>query len=136
MNIKEKIVDKRERGTISMVLEKCEIGSISRIECEPNTWRARHHHPNDSHWIIINEGQIEIYELPVDSKDCPTKTVLNKGDIHFTSPMVLHEMVFNCFTVFDCYSKLPRNTENYENETVRFDYSLKDIYDSFPYQNG
>ena len=115
-----------------MVLESCQVGSISTITTEPGKWRARHWHKNDGHWIEILEGQVVIYEARhYDSspKDV-TRKVLNKGDIHWTGPEIEHEMTFPCFTVFKCYSTLPRNQDNYEADTVRFDYSLEEIYEN------
>lgn len=130
MNIKNNNNYKDSRGSIEMILESCKVGSISRITTEPNNGRASHWHKADGHTIVINEGQIEIYERPVDSQEQPTKTILNKGDIHFTGPQVEHYMWMPCYTVFDCYSLLPRNSENYENETVRFEHNLKAIYEN------
>lgn len=128
-NINTNINYNDSRGKIQMVLEDCNIGSISRIETYPNNGRAGHYHKRDSHFIIINEGQIEIYERPVNSSEKPIKTILNKGDIHYTGPMVEHYMWMPCFTIFDCYSLLKRTSQNYEEETVRFEHNLKDIYD-------
>ena len=123
---------KDNRGIISMILENCLIGSISRIESLPNTFRARHFHSKDSHWIVVNEGQVIIYEKPNGINVRPTKIVLNKGDLHYTPPMTDHEMRFSCFTVFDCYSKQPRDQENYENDTTRLDYDMQEKYDNWP----
>ena len=81
MNIKTNKSHKDGRGNIEMILESCKIGSISRISTEANHSRASHYHKNDGHTIIINEGQIEIYERPTDSQKKPIKIVLNKGDI-------------------------------------------------------
>ena len=72
-----------------------------------------------------------MYEREVGSNSKPDLFVLNKGDIHFTGPNVEHLMVMPCYTVFDCYSLLPRNSENYENETVRFNHNLQEIYNNW-----
>ena len=113
-----------------MIMESCNIQSISRISTEPENGRAGHYHLTDGHFIIINEGQIEIYERPTGSIEKPTKTILNKGDIHFTGPLVDHYMWMPCFTIFDCYSLLSRTSDNYEKETVKIDINLKDLYES------
>lgn len=131
MNIKENNNYVDNRGKISMILENCKIGSISRIETEPNNKRAGHYHKSDGHWIIINEGQIIIYERPTGSFQIPKRIVLNKGDIHWTGPMTDHLMVAKVYTVFDCYSTLPRDQSNYENETVRITEDLEKIYQEF-----
>lgn len=131
MNINTNNTYNDERGSIKMILESCSIGSVSRISTEAQKGRASHYHKTDGHYIIINEGQIEIYERPVGSSDKPSKTVLNKGDIHFTGPMVEHYMWMPCYTIFDCYSLLSRTSANYENDTVRFSFNLKEIYENF-----
>ena len=132
MNIKTNRNIKENRGTIDMILESCTVGSISRISTEPNNGRASHYHFSpEGHTIIINEGQIEIYERPAGSNERPVKTVLNKGDIHFTGPLIEHYMWTLCYTVFDCYSVLPRDSESYEKSTVRFNHNLKEIYDNW-----
>jgi hypothetical protein len=117
------------RGKIQMILESCEIGSISRIECIQNSTRANHWHKNDTHWILVNSGQVEYFERELNSGRKPDKYVLNEGDMIFTEAGWEHTMFFPIDTVFDCYSKLKRTSDNYENETVRFDYSLKDVYE-------
>jgi oxalate decarboxylase/phosphoglucose isomerase-like protein (cupin superfamily) len=133
MNLKDINSHVDVRGKIQMVLESCKIGSISRIESEPGTWRARHYHKTDSHWILVNEGQIEIYEREVGGAYSISKKVLNKGDVHYTGPMVEHEMVFPCWTSFDCYSFLSRDSNTYEGDLVRFEKSLKEEYDNIPF---
>lgn len=130
-NIKNNNNYKDSRGEIQMILENCQVGSISRITTEAGNERANHWHKRDGHFIIINEGQIEIYERPINANTKPLKFVLNKGDIHFTGPQVDHTMYMPCYTIFDCYSLLPRNSASYENETVRFSLSLKKIYDEW-----
>ena len=124
-----------ERGKIQMILESIDIGSVSRIESITDSTRANHWHKNDTHWILVNSGQIEYYEREVGSDRCPDKYVLNVGDMIFTEAGWEHTMYFTCDTVFECYSKLKRTSENYENETVRFAYSLRDIYDQSHQEN-
>ncbi len=124
------------RGSIQAVLESCEVGSISIIESATETERATHYHPADNHWILITKGEIWIYERLLNSKDCPKKTILKSGDLHFTGSGVEHTMYFPIPTIFHCYSKLSRNQASYENNTLRLEESLKAIHDRFPYQNG
>lgn len=131
INLSQQPVYEDKRGKIQMILEKTSIGSISRITSFPNQSRALHYHPTDSHWILINEGQIHIYERHKDSKEKPIKKILNKNDLWFTHNNIVHEMWSLCYVIFDCYSLLPRNSENYEYETIRVDYSLREIYESW-----
>lgn len=119
------------RGVIQMVLESCEIGSISRIVSVKGSYRANHWHKNDSHFIEVLAGQVELYEQPIGSSDRPILKIVNVGDIAFTDKRIMHTMYFPINTVFNCYSKLPRNSENYESETVRFTLDLKTVYESW-----
>jgi len=130
-NLTELPSHKDKRGEIQMILESCLIGSISRIITRGGNWRARHTHPNDSHYCEVECGEIEYYERKTGSNEKPTKNIYKFGDIFYTPPGFDHEMVFNVFTVFNCYSKLPRDEKNYENETIRFPESLKEIYDTW-----
>ena len=134
INIKDNPSYIDDRGRISMVLESCQIGSVSIINSEPQKTRANHFHKTDNHVILILEGQIEMYERDINKLDQkPIKYILNKGDIYKTENLVQHTMFFPCYTSFLCLSKLPRDTKNYENDTIRFNYSLKDIFgDHFP----
>ena len=120
-----------DRGVIQMIFENCSIGSISRISTNPGNWRARHTHPNDNHYCEVLSGEMECYERKTGTNDKPTKEICKAGDVIFTPSGVDHEMVFNVFTIFNCYSKLPRTAENYEKETIRFPESLKEIYDNW-----
>jgi len=117
------------RGEIQMILESCDIGSISRIVTVPNSFRARHMHPTDTHYCEIITGEVEYYERKTGSGDKPSKNIFRDGDIIYTPNGYDHEMFFNLHTVMNCYSKLPRTTKNYEKETIRFTESLKEIYD-------
>jgi hypothetical protein len=130
IHLKDQPAHNDERGEIQMILESCEIGSISRIASNVDSSRARHYHPADYHWCEVIEGCVEYYEQFYNGRfDEPVllKT-LHKGDIFFTPPMNSHEMIFPCYTVLNCYSHLPRVQSNYEKETIRFSHSLRDLY--------
>ena len=127
---------KEERGSIQMLFESSNIKSISRIECLPNTWRARHSHP-DIHWIEVIEGQLEYYHCKDINNPEPEKFIVNKGEIVWSPPNYFHEMNFSCFTVFNCYSDTPRDQLNYEKNTFRkLDLSLKNIYNEQKYKRN
>lgn len=129
-----------DRGKIQMILENCSVGSISRIESLSNTIRARHIHVKDYHYCEVISGEIEYYhQLVSNIEDLggssfiqsfqPEKYIVKVGEMIFTPPMFFHEMVFNTYTIFNCYSYLVRNQENYENETIKYPHlSLKKIY--------
>lgn len=122
---------KDERGTINMILEKCEINSISIITSKENTSRASHWHKLDSHYCLLDYGEIEYYERPVGSNDKPKLTIIKEGQLFFTPPYTEHQMIFTKDSKFHCFSTLSRDNKNYESETVRFNFSLKNIYDNW-----
>lgn len=126
-NIKNQPKHEDDRGEIQMISESFQFGSISRITTLPEKGRAGHYHLNDGHLIIINEGQIEIYERTTGCCGI-TKTILNKGDIHFTGPMVDHYMWMPVYTVFDCYSIKARDTNTYESETIKIKDNLRELF--------
>lgn len=118
---------KDKRGVIEMLLESQETHSFSKITSLPGTTRAQHWHKADSHFCMVSYGQIEYYERPVDSDKKPTKTIIKPGQMFYTAPRVQHEMFFPVKTEFLCLSTLSRKNADYENDTTRFDYSLKDL---------
>lgn len=117
-----------DKGHIQMIFEDLPIRSVSRIYCLPNSFRARHLHP-DRHWIEILFGQLEYYHCEDINNPKPEKFIVNPGEIIVSPPNWFHEMNFSVETSFNCYSELPRDQVNYEKNTVRrLDLSLKDIY--------
>lgn len=131
MNIKDSNCYKDSRGKIQMVLETCQVGSISIIESEPGSRRAGHYHQNgEGHWVLVTEGQITMYERPTGTNLPPKKIVVNKGDLWFTGSNIDHLMVFDVFTIFHCYSVKARDSKTYESDTVRLspDDNLDELY--------
>ncbi len=128
-NIEDAKQYKDTRGAIFMLLERANVGSVSVIQSKAGSVRAKHWHKQDGHWIFIVEGQMDIYESSLNKPDTITKTSLLKNDFFYTGPNVLHEMHATKDTVFVCLSDLPRNQDNYESETVRYDHSLRDLFE-------
>lgn len=115
-----------ERGRIEIILESCDVKSISIIDSVANCTRANHTHPRDEHTILVTLGRIEYYEQLLDER--PTKIVLDVGETYHTKAGWRHSMYFPEACQFHCYAKLPRDSANYESETIRFSYSLRDVY--------
>lgn len=129
MNNLKKYID--DRGEIAMILESAEIGSVSLIRSHSGKTRANHYHLTDTHFIYIVKGNMEIYERPINNHEKPLKKILNVNDLWFTNFGTEHTMYFPIYCDFWCFSKLPRNQSNYESETVRFDYDLRNIYNNW-----
>lgn len=129
MNIKNNNCYKDKRGKIQMVLENCQVGSISIIDSEPGSYRAGHYHKNgEGHWILVTEGIIIMYERPNMSDEIPKRIELYKGDLWFTGEYIDHLMYFPTRTTFHCYSIKPRDSATYESDTVRIQYDLEKVW--------
>lgn len=137
MNIKELPNYIDARGKIQMVIESAQVGSISIIDSEPNSTRANHYHPDDEHTILITKGQIEYYERErlYTNKGLQfgpiNRVILNEGDLYHTRRQFEHTMYFPCANQFICFSKLPRTQENYEKETIKIDFDLRQLYNNW-----
>lgn len=121
------------RGVIQMLLEDAPISSVSIISSRAGSTRASHWHKEDSHYCWVESGRIEYFERAVDSNSTPKFTIVSAGELFYTPPLVEHEMYFPEDTVFHCYSTLSRKNENYESDTTRLTYSLKDIVENRPF---
>jgi dTDP-4-dehydrorhamnose 3,5-epimerase-like enzyme len=122
-----------ERGIIQMILEDEPITSVSIISSKAGSTRASHWHKTDSHYCWVASGKIEYFERAVGSKSTPKFTVVNAGQLFYTPPLVEHEMYFPEDTVFHCYSTLSRKNKDYEKDTTRLGFSLKDLVDNRPF---
>lgn len=122
-----------ERGLIQMILEDKPITSVSMIYSKAGSTRASHWHKQDSHYCWVESGQIEYYERKVGSDSTPKFTIIKTGQLFYTPPLVEHEMYFPEDTVFHCYSTLSRKNKDYEQDTTRLGFSLKDIVDTSPF---
>jgi len=118
-----------DRGVIQMVVEDTKFSSVSVIISVAGSSRARHWHKQDSHICFVVKGEIEYYERPVNLNIKPEKHIIKAGQLFYTGPYVEHEMVFTQDTEFWCFSSLSRKNADYEQDTTRFSYSLKELYD-------
>lgn len=116
------------RGTIEMIEEEYESRAWAKITSVANCSRALHWHKKDWHLTRVESGQVEYFERPVGSQEVPKKYIINAGEVFYTAPMVEHEMYFPTPTVISCTFGLSRKSNDYENDTTRFNYSLRDIY--------
>jgi quercetin dioxygenase-like cupin family protein len=116
-----------ERGKIEHLVD-LPFGSVLRITSKSGTRRADHFHKEDYHVCILTDGKMNYYERPVGSNEKPELTEINKGDIFITYQNKEHCMEFTEDSEFWCFSKLSREQENYEADTVRIPYSLALLY--------
>lgn len=108
------------RGGIAKVLDDGHtvVRSILRITSKAGSIRSNHYHKVDSHYCYVESGALEYYEKPVVGGEMK-KTILTKGDMVFTPPMIIHSMKFLEDSVLWAFSTQPRDQKNYEDDTVK-----------------
>ncbi len=109
-----------DRGAIQPLVDTT-MESCVLISSKKGTQRANHYHRSDWHYCYVLEGEIEYYERPHGSGEAPVKTVIGKGQMFFTGPMLDHTMVFTKDTVFLTWGRNSRTQEVYEADIVRID---------------
>lgn len=95
--------------------------------------RARHHHKTSGHIVYLTKGSLEYYERPVGDNGKPTKFIITAPAKFETDKLIDHEMVFtSALSEMYCVRTGGSFThDEYEADLVRFNYSLKDIYDNW-----
>lgn len=100
------------------------------IESVAGSVRARHYHKKSGHYCILTRGALEYYEKDVGSNQRPSKQVIRAPAVFSTTNKVMHEMVFIEPSEFVCIRTGGSFTpEEYEQDLVRFPYSLKDEHE-------
>ena len=139
------------RGTITNIAN-APVGSVVLITSKAESTRAKHWHKGDAHVCFVMSGRIEYFERPLthallgspifafrsegsgptdlatDKPHLILKSVFGPGEAFFTGSYVEHEMYFPEDTVFLTLGRLSRTPEEYEEDLVRVDYSLRDLY--------
>ncbi len=109
--------DADERGGIlSIVDEPCQ--NVSIITCNPGAIRSNHYHLTDFHFMYVLEGEIDYFFKALDSDEVHYLKV-REGDNIFTPHNEIHATYFPVKTRLIVSSKLPRDQETYEADTVR-----------------
>ena len=93
--------------------------SAVMISSKKGTVRANHYHKTDWHYCYVITGRIEYYHRPHGSDQAPDITVVEKGQLFFTPPMVDHAMAFLDDTVFLTLGRNSRAQEVYEADVER-----------------
>ena len=108
------------RGAIQPLVDT-RMESCVLISSKKGTQRANHYHRSDWHYCYVLEGEIDYYERPHGSGQEPVKTVIGKGQMFFTGPMLDHTMVFTKDTTFLTWGRNSRAQDVYEADIVRID---------------
>jgi len=109
-----------DRGAIQPLVDK-DMKSCVLITSKKGSVRANHYHRTDWHYCYVLEGKIEYYERSTGSSDKPKKTIIDKGQMFFTGPMLDHTMVFLEDTTFLTFGRNSRSQEIYESDIKRID---------------
>ena len=123
-----------ERGELSHLLADEEpITSAVLITSRKGSVRANHYHKKDTHHVYVIKGSMEYTykklnpstslrvrtQSPIQSGTKLKTIIVNAGEIVATSPMTMHAMKFLEDSVFLALTTEPRNSKQYEKDTVR-----------------
>ena len=112
--------NKDVRGNIVSIVDD-DIKNVSLISCNANSIRSNHFHRKDYHYMYVLEGEIDYFYKNLENEKVGYFKV-KKNEIIFTPNMEIHATFFPIDTKLIVSSKLPRDQETYENDTVRVDF--------------
>lgn len=117
--IKPEFVD--DRGEIFKLLDdgKTVIRSTLLITCKKGAVRANHLHKKDAHYSYMLSGKMLYSEQPVDQPDKKESIIVEKGDMVYSPPGMIHAMEFLEDSVFLALATESRHQAAYEEDTVR-----------------
>lgn len=110
------------RGGIARIIDhtKFKIRAILRITSKAGTIRSNHYHKKDCHYLYVESGKCEYFEMPAHKKNAKIeKVTLKPSDIVLTKPGIIHAVRFLEDTVLYAFTTEKRKQDNYEEDTVR-----------------
>jgi len=116
--------DADARGQILSIVDE-PVMNVSIITCSPGAIRSNHYHMNDFHFMYVLEGEIDYFFKALDNEHVHYLKV-RKGDNIFTPAREIHATYFPVQTRLIVSSKLPRDQESYERDTVRVPFVTAD----------
>lgn len=116
--------DADARGNILSIVDET-VQNVSIITCNAGAIRSNHYHLTDWHLMYVVEGAIDYFFKDVEGDEV-TYLRVSKGDNIFTPPMEIHATYFPVDTTLIVSSKLPRDQETYERDTVRVRFVTED----------
>jgi oxalate decarboxylase/phosphoglucose isomerase-like protein (cupin superfamily) len=126
--------DSDERGGILSIVDQ-PVMNVSIITCNAGSIRSNHYHRQDFHFMYVLDGEIDYFYKALDSKEINYLKV-RQGDTVFTPPSEIHATYFPVSTRLIVSSKLPRDQESYERDTVRVPFvsadNLQSLLTRFP----
>lgn len=109
--------DADARGGILSIVDES-VMNVSIITCNSGAIRSNHYHRQDFHFMYVLEGQIDYFYKERDTDEVKFIKV-REGDNIFTPDNEIHATYFPVKTRLIVSSKLPRDQESYERDTVR-----------------
>ena len=109
--------DRDARGGILSIVDE-PVRNVSIITCNPGSIRSNHYHREDFHFMYVLDGEIDYFYKALDSDEVKYLKV-RQGENIFTPPREIHATFFPVETRLIVSSKLPRDQESYERDTVR-----------------
>ena len=109
--------DADARGGILSIVDEA-VMNVSIITCNPGAIRSNHYHLKDFHFMYVLEGEIDYFYKEKDTGEVKYIKV-REGDNIFTPDNEIHATYFHVKTRLIVSSKLPRDQESYERDTVR-----------------
>lgn len=109
--------DADARGGILSIVDEA-VMNVSIITCNPGAIRSNHYHLTDFHFMYVLEGEIDYFYKERDTGEVKYLKV-RQGDNIFTPDNEIHATYFPVHTRLIVTSKLPRDQETYEKDTVR-----------------
>jgi oxalate decarboxylase/phosphoglucose isomerase-like protein (cupin superfamily) len=109
--------DADARGGILSIVDE-QVMNVSIITCNPGAIRSNHYHLTDFHFMYVLEGEIDYFYKERDTGEVKYLKV-RQGDNIFTPDNEIHATYFPVHTRLIVTSKLPRDQETYEKDTVR-----------------
>lgn len=116
--------DADARGGILSIVDESVL-NVSIITCNPGAIRSNHYHLKDFHFMYVLEGEIDYFYKERDTGEIKYIKV-REGDNIFTPDNEIHATYFPVKTRLIVSSKLPRDQESYERDTVRVTFVTKD----------
>ena len=112
------------RGSIISIVDDV-VQNVSLITCNAGSIRSNHYHKKDFHYMYVLEGEIDYFYKELNN-DVVRYFKVKKDDIIFTPKNEIHATFFPLRTKLIVSSKLPRDQETYENDTVRVEFINND----------
>jgi oxalate decarboxylase/phosphoglucose isomerase-like protein (cupin superfamily) len=116
--------DADARGEILSLVDST-VMNVSLITCNPGAIRSNHYHLNDFHFIYVLDGEMDYFYKEKHS-GAIKYIKAQSGDNVFTPDNEIHATHFPVRTRLIVSSKLPRDQESYERDTVRVNFLTRE----------